>query len=137
MAGRERTAHPRLGLPWKARSSTGGVPSSQWQETGLVFTTATGRHVEPRNLNTAFGRLIARADVRPIRFHDLRHSCAILLLAAGVSPRVAMDILGRSQIGVTMNIYGHVVPAMQQEAVGDMNAARTEPEEERGDDAHD
>jgi integrase len=88
-----------------------------------VFTTATGRHVEPRNLNTAFGRLVARAGVRPIRFHDLRHTCATRLLSRGVSPRTVMDILGHSQIAVTMNTYAHVIPAMQQEAAGHMDAA--------------
>ncbi|SCL20753.1 Site-specific recombinase XerD [Micromonospora rhizosphaerae] len=112
------------------------LADGQWQETGLVFTTATGRHVEPRNLNTAFGRLIARAGVRLIRFHDLRHTCATLLLAAGVSPRVVMDILGHSQIAVTMNIYGHVMPAMQQEAAGHIDAALSE-QEETGDDGDD
>jgi integrase len=101
---------------------------TDWRETGLVFTTATGRHVEPRNLNTAFARLTARAGVRPIRLHDLRHSCATLLLSRGVSPRVVMDILGHSQIAVTMNIYGHVMPAMQQEAAGHIDAALTEPD---------
>ncbi|WP_372495079.1 tyrosine-type recombinase/integrase [Micromonospora phytophila] len=75
-------------------------------ERHLVFTTATGRHVEPRNLNTAFSRLIVRAGVRSIRSHDLRHTCATLLLAAGVSPRVVMDILGHSQIAVTMTSTG-------------------------------
>ncbi|NYF57326.1 integrase [Micromonospora purpureochromogenes] len=55
-----------------------------------------------------------------------------LLLAAGVSPRVVMDILGHSQIAVTMNIYGHVMPAMQQEAAGHMDAALTEPETGHG-----
>ena len=76
-----------------------------------------------RNLNVAYSRLIARAGVRTIRLHDLRHTCATLLLARGVSPRVVMDILGHSQIAVTMNIYGHVIPAMQDQAAGQIDAA--------------
>jgi integrase len=95
--------------------------ASTWVATGLVFTTATGRHLEPRNLNTAFGRLITRAGVRTIRFHDLRHTCATLLLERGVSPRVVMDILGHSQIALTMNIYGHVMPS---HATGSRGACR-------------
>jgi integrase len=94
-----------------------------WTDTGLVFTTATGQHVEPRNLNTAFARLLSRVDVRSIRFHDLRHTCATLLLSRGVSPRMVMDIPGHSQIAVTLNTYGHVIPAMQQEAAGHMDDA--------------
>src|SRR5262245_45468680 len=62
-------------------------------------------------------------QLRQIRFHDLRHTCATLLLARGVSPRVVMDILGHSQIAVTMNIYGHVIPAMQEEAADKIDAA--------------
>ncbi|GAA2352513.1 site-specific integrase [Dactylosporangium salmoneum] len=96
---------------------------TDWHDTGLVFTTATGRHVEARNLSTTYERLIRRAEIRPIRFHDLRHTCATLLLLAGVSPRVVMEILGHSQIAVTMNTYGHVLPAMQQEAAGRMDDA--------------
>jgi integrase len=94
-----------------------------WIDTGLVFTTATGRHLEPRNLNTTFARLLTRTEVRRVRLHDLRHTCATLLLSRGVSPRMVMDILGHSQIAVTMNTYGHVIPAMQHEAAGHMDAA--------------
>jgi len=105
----------------------------EWEESPLVFTTSTGRHVEPRNLNTAYTRLLARTDLRPIRFHDLRHTCATLLLSRGVSPRMVMDILGHSQIAVTMNIYGHVIPAMQQEAAGQIDAALGDLDEDQDD----
>ncbi|NTV65290.1 MAG: tyrosine-type recombinase/integrase, partial [Oscillochloris sp.] len=57
-----------------------------------------------------------------VRFHDLRHSCATFLIAQGVHPRVVMEILGHSQISVTMNTYGHVMPETQQEAVGKVDA---------------
>lgn len=89
---------------------------SLWQETGLVFTTRWGTPIEPRNATRSFQRLLARAGLRPMRFHDLRHSCATLLLVQGVSPRVVMEILGHSQINVTMNTYSHVIPALQRDA---------------------
>ncbi len=59
----------------------------------------------------------------------MRHTCATLLLARGVSPRVVMDVLGHSQIAVTMNIYGHVIPAMQQSAADEIDAALADDEE--------
>jgi integrase len=101
-----------------------------------VFTTDSGRYVEPRNLTTAFVRLLARSGVRPIRLHDLRHTCATLLLSRGVSARMVMDVLGHSQIAVTMNVYGHVIPAMQHEAAGHMDAAlsQQDPDEDTDDD---
>ena len=52
-----------------------------------------------------------------IRFHDLRHSCASLLLAQNVHPRVVMEILGHSTITLTMNTYSHVMPQAQRQAV--------------------
>jgi integrase len=52
-----------------------------------------------------------------IRFHDLRHSCASILLAQNVHPRVIMEILGHSEIGTTMNLYAHVIPEVQESAM--------------------
>ena len=60
-------------------------------------------------------------------FHDLRHTCATLLLAQGVHPRLIMEILGHSQIGITMNLYAHVLPAMQKETAARMDAILTPP----------
>ena len=94
-----------------------------WHDFGLVFTTSIGTPIEPRNLNRSFDALCARAGIRRVRVHDLRHTCASLLLAQGVAPRVVMEILGHSQLAVTMNIYSHVLPAVEREAADRMNAA--------------
>ncbi|MFG2135310.1 tyrosine-type recombinase/integrase [Streptomyces sp. NPDC048650] len=88
---------------------------------GLVFTTRSGRPIEPRNLNRSFSRLTASASLRPIRLHDARHGCATLLTAAGVAPRVLMEILGHSQISMTMDVYTHVAQDTQREAISHMD----------------
>ncbi|MFF4744020.1 tyrosine-type recombinase/integrase [Streptomyces sp. NPDC001268] len=94
---------------------------ADWKETGYVFTTRTGQPIEPRNLYRSFTRVADSAGLRVIRLHDARHGCATLLTAAGVAPRVVMEILGHSQIAVTMNVYAHVVQDTQREAVSHMD----------------
>ncbi|MGH9117238.1 MAG: tyrosine-type recombinase/integrase [Acidimicrobiales bacterium] len=94
-----------------------------WTDSGLVFTTTIGTPIDPRNVNRWFAALCERAGVRRIRPHDMRHTCASLLLAQGVSPRVVMEILGHSQISVTMNLYAHVLPGMNEEAANLMQDA--------------
>lgn len=85
-------------------------------ESEYIFCNRDGGPIEPRNLNRQFYRLCEAAGLSGVRLHDLRHTCATLLLAQGVSPRVIMATLGHSSIQVTMNVYAHVMPAMQQEA---------------------
>jgi integrase len=75
-----------------------------------VFTTTIGTPLEPRNVNRWLASLCTRAGTRAIRLHDLRHTCATFLLTQGVPARVVMEILGHSEINVTMNIYAHVCP---------------------------
>jgi integrase len=88
-----------------------------WEDWGLVFTTRLGTPLSPRNDYRDFERLVGAAGLRHVRLHDLRHTAASLMLAQGVSPRVVMEILGHSQISVTMNTYSHVTPASSREAV--------------------
>jgi integrase len=76
-----------------------------WIETGLVFTTRHGTPIEPRNFNRSFNRCIAAAKVPAITVHGTRKTCASLLAALVVHPRVAMRILRHSKIAVTMEIY--------------------------------
>ena len=93
----------------------------QWAEAGLVFTGPEGRPLDGSAISKQFRRVLERAGLPTRRFHDLRHSCATLLLVQGVSPRVVMDVLGHSQIGLTMNTYAHVIPDMRREAAERMD----------------
>jgi integrase len=95
---------------------------SHWQETGLVFTSTVGTPLEPRNVVRKFHALLKKAELPHFRFHDLRHACASLLLAQGVPARTVMEILGHSQISLTMNTYAHVLPAMKQDAMDLMDS---------------
>lgn len=88
-----------------------------WQNSlGLAFTTSVGTPIHPRNDQRSFRSIISRAGLRRIRLHDLRHTTATLLLAEGVSARVVMEILGHSQIGVTLNTYSHVATDLARAA---------------------
>ncbi|MEO8596739.1 MAG: site-specific integrase [Candidatus Solibacter sp.] len=104
------------------------LAGSRWQELDYVFTTGIGTPMEPRNLERAYGQILALAGLHHIRIHDLRHTAATLLLSQGVHPRVVMELLGHSQIAITMNTYSHVVPALMKEAANQMDAALKTPE---------
>ena len=94
-----------------------------WTDSGRVFTSTVGTILEPRSLLRVFEEEISKAGVRRIRFHDLRHTCASLLLAQGVAPRVVMEVLGHSQLGITMNLYSHVMPTALSDAAVAMDKA--------------
>ncbi len=98
-----------------------------WVDSGLVFTSTVGTVIEPRNLNRLFDQLITKAGVRRIRFHDLRHTCASLLLAQNVPARVVMEILGHSQLAMTTDLYSHVMPTALREAADAMDRVFVQP----------
>ena len=94
-----------------------------WRENDLVFCSQVGGHLHTsRDVFVQFKRLLKKAGLPDIRFHDLRHSSATLLLGLGIHPKVVQEMLGHSQIGMTMDIYSHVMPTMQVEAVSKLNA---------------
>ncbi|WP_406060611.1 site-specific integrase [Streptomyces sp. NBC_01077] len=101
--------------------ATYAAAGTEWSPGGYVFATRTGRPVEPRNVHRSFVRVSETAGLRLIRLHDTRHGCATLLTAAGVAPRVVMEILGHSQISLTMDVYTHVVQDTQREAISHMD----------------
>lgn len=79
-----------------------------WTDTGLVFTTRTGRPVEPRNLVRSFARICKHHRIRLVPVHSVRHMVATLLKALGVPPRDAQAILGHADVSTTQPIYTHV-----------------------------
>lgn len=107
---------------WADRQSAARTKAGeQWQESAYVFTTRTGHQVEPQNVYHSFTRVAEFAGLRVVRLHDARHGTATLLTAAGVAPRVVMEILGHSQISITMDVYTHVVQDTQREAISHMD----------------
>lgn len=87
----------------------------------LVFCLDNGKPLDPNNLTKRFKKLIAKHGHPTMRFHDLRHSCATLFLAAGVDAKKVQDILGHESIRTTLDVYGHVLPSMQRDAVDRLN----------------
>lgn len=88
-----------------------------WTDNGLVFTTSNGRPLDPTNLTRRFRHLLHKAELRTIRFHDLRHSTATLLLEQGVDLVVIKELLGHAHIGVTAGVYAHVRLRLQRQAI--------------------
>lgn len=94
-----------------------------YTDTGLVFTMPEGHCVEPRNLTRQFELRLKKAGLPRVRFHDLRHTHATLLLQKEVHPKVVAERLGHSNINITLDTYSHVIPGMQREAARKIDEA--------------
>ena len=92
-----------------------------WQEQGLVFTNEHGGYLGRTRVHAIFRKLLKQAGLPPMRFHDLRHSAATILLSMGVNAKVVQEILGHANISTTLGIYGHVLPSMQRDAMDGMD----------------
>lgn len=89
----------------------------------FVVSQVDGRPLQPRSITHEWVRLIEKTSLPRIRFHDLRHTHASQMLAAGVHPKVASERLGHSTIGITLDLYSHVMPGMQADAAEQVDAA--------------
>jgi integrase len=94
-----------------------------WIDGDYVFAQLNGKPIDPRQDWGAWKRLCDDAGVRPARLHDARHTAATLLLQHGVAPRVAMQVLGHSQISLTLGTYSHVIPELATDAAEKMGTA--------------
>jgi integrase len=97
---------------------------SLWRENGLIFASEIGEPLS-RQYVTAhrFKPLLKRAGLPEIRFHDLRHTCATLLLSKNVNPKIVSEMLGHATIAITLDTYSHVLPTMQESAAKAMEDA--------------
>jgi integrase len=88
----------------------------RWVENGLIFANSLGGPIHPRNLLRNFKQLLRDAGLPAIRFHDLRHTAASLMLNAGIPVIVVSRRLGHARASITLDVYGHLIPSMQSEA---------------------
>jgi integrase len=91
-----------------------------WREHDLVFCSKTGAYLDPVNLRGIFERLLKKAGLPHMRFHDLRHIAITLMLKAGVLPHVVSEIVGHSDVSITLGVYGHVLQDMHEDAMHKM-----------------
>ena len=99
-----------------------------WEDSGLVFPNGSGKPMNPSNLLVrSYRKLLGRADLPRLRFHDLRHTAATLLLGQGVHAKVVSEMLGHSSITITLDLYSHVTPTMQQQAADALDALLSAP----------
>jgi integrase len=92
-----------------------------YQDQGLIFPGERGQPMRPWTLTRKFERILKRAGLPHIRFHDLRHTCATLMLCEGVHIKIVQELLGHSDVTITLNTYSHVLPSMGGEAAGAMD----------------
>lgn len=89
---------------------------SAWVDRDLVFPNEIGDYLSASRVYHAHKRLNKAAGVPLVRFHDLRHTCATLLLGRHVNPKIVSEMLGHATVAITLDIYSHVLPDMQQDA---------------------
>jgi integrase len=97
---------------------------SLWRENGLVFATGIGTPLNRQNVTQrSFKPLLERAGLPQIRFHDLRHTCATILLSRGVHAKFVQELLEHVTIAITLDTYSHVLPGMSSETADTMEKA--------------
>jgi integrase len=87
-----------------------------WKALDLIFPESNGSPTKPRKTNRYFKKILFEASLPDIRFHDLRHTSATLMLQCGVHPKIVQERLGHSRIAITLDTYSHVLPSLQEDA---------------------
>jgi integrase len=88
-----------------------------YQDQGLIFPGEKGQPIRPWTLTRKLERILGHAALPHIRFHDLRHTCATLLLIKGVHPKFVQELLGHATISITLDTYSHVIPSIGDQTI--------------------
>jgi len=108
----------------RKRQAEEKLKAADYEDSGLVFATRRGTPQDAQNvINRHFKPLLKQADLPPIRWHDLRHTCATLLLGRGVHPKLVQHLLGHASITMTLDRYSHWIPSMGRQAADGMDEA--------------
>ena len=95
--------------------------ADRWEENDLVFPSTVGTSLYPSNVRKNFKQILKKADLPNIRLHDLRHTMASLWLRRGINPKVVQERLGHSTVRITLDLYSHLIPTLQIEAVEEVD----------------
>ena len=101
------------------------VAGDKWQDYNLIFPTPIGTPLDCSNVLKAYKKCLKEAGLPNLRFHDLRHTAATLMLQEGINPKIVQERLGHADISLTLNTYSHVLPSMQKEAAEKMDELLT------------
>jgi len=99
------------------------IGSDLYKDHDLVFCNNAGAPLDPSGLSRRFKKIATKVGPSKLRFHDLRHTHATMLLSQGIHPKVVQERLGHESINITLDIYSHVLPGMQEDAVAKMELA--------------
>jgi integrase len=94
-----------------------------WHDEDMIFCSDVGTPLAPSNAYHRFQKALRKAGLPPMRLHDLRHTAATLMLTEGIHPRVVREMLGHSNITLTLATYSHVLPTLQKDAADRLDAA--------------
>ena len=126
--GEPKTAYSRrlVSLSPSAAALLGGLRGKRkeqlqeagldWDQMALIFCNSDGGPISPDTITHSFAKIIRKIDLPYIRFHDLRHTHATLMLKQGIHPKIVSERLGHSSINITLDTYSHVLPGMQETA---------------------
>jgi integrase len=111
-----RFLEPLFERQLRAQEGRRELAAEHWQDLDLIVDSGLGEPINPDSFSSAWRRLVKERGFPHVRFHDLRHAHATLMLLKGVHPKIVSERLGHASIGITLDTYSHVLPSMQSEA---------------------